>query len=313
MRTPKAFSSFQQQLDRLKNDKGIIIADAAYAEEILRRVGYFQLIGGYKDLFRVPNTKAYKAGTTFEEIVALYEFDAELRELFFRYLLQIERNLRSLMSYYFAETYGAEQRQYLDPLNYNDTRRTHSTVTRLIATLSRAVNATDRDYINYYRAAYGDIPLWVLVNVLTFGNLSKMFQVFPDALRSKVSKNFAPLNPHQVEQFLSVLTKYRNVCAHGERLFTYKTIDAIADTPLHSKLMLPKSGNQYSQGKQDLFAVVIAFRYLLPPSDFIEFKRKLGREICKVSKRAEHIGEAELLHRMGFPPNWSSITKYSIK
>lgn len=60
-------------------------------------------MGGYKHLFRISNTKKYKAGTSFEEIVSLYKFDAELRELFFKYLLQIERQMRSLMSYYFTE------------------------------------------------------------------------------------------------------------------------------------------------------------------------------------------------------------------
>ncbi len=49
-------------------------------------------------------------------------------------------------------------------------------------------------------------------------------RVFPQSLKSKVSKNFEPLNQHQMELFLSVLTKYRNVCAHGERLFTYRTV-----------------------------------------------------------------------------------------
>ena len=58
------------------------------------------LMGGYKHLFRIPLTKNYKPGTFFEEIVALYEFDADLRELVFRYLLQIERHVRSLISYY---------------------------------------------------------------------------------------------------------------------------------------------------------------------------------------------------------------------
>ena len=80
-------------------------------------------MGGYKHLFRISNTKKYKAGTSFEEIVSLYKFDAELRELFFKYLLQIERQMRSLMSYYFTEMYGAEQKQYLDANNYNNTKR----------------------------------------------------------------------------------------------------------------------------------------------------------------------------------------------
>ena len=253
MQTPKKFSSFSDQVSWISDEKGIKINDREYAEEMLRQIGYFPLMGGYKHLFRISNTKKYKAGTSFEEIVSLYKFDAELRELFFKYLLQVERQMRSLMSYYFTEMYGAEQKQYLDANNYNHTKRNHATIVKLIATLKRATTTTDYTYINYYRKTYGEIPLWVLANVLTFGNLSKMFRVFPQSLKSKVSKNFEPLNQHQMEQFLSVLTKYRNVCAHGERLFTYRTVDAIADTPLHKKLSLPQSGNQYEKGKLEKY------------------------------------------------------------
>ena len=93
----------------------------------------------------------------------------------------------------------------------------------MIATLKRATTTTDYTYINYYRKTYGEIPLWVLANVLTFGNLSKMFRVFPQSLKSKVSKNFEPLNQHQMEQFLSVsrsietYVHMENDCSHTER------------------------------------------------------------------------------------------------
>ena len=123
MQTPKKFSSFSDQVSWISDEKGIKIKDREYAEEMLRQIGYFPLMGGYKHLFRISNTKKYKAGTSFEEIVSLYKFDAELRELFFKYLLQIERQMRSLMSYYFTEMYGAEQKQYLDANNYNNTKR----------------------------------------------------------------------------------------------------------------------------------------------------------------------------------------------
>ena len=269
-------------------------------------------MGGYKHLFRIPLTKKYKPGTSFEEIVSLYEFDSELRELFFKYLLQIERHLRSLMSYYFSEKYGESQAAYLDIDNYNNTRKNHITITRLIATLNRAASTKDYVYIDYYRSTYGNIPLWVLINVLTFGNLSKMYQVFPQSLQSKVCKNFGIINRKQMEQFLSVLTKFRNVCAHGECLFTYRTIDNISDLPLHSKLSIPKKGIQYLNGKNDLFAVVIAFRYLLPARDFLIFKRHLIRLIDNTSGKLIHIDNEELLKRMGFPPNWKNITRYHL-
>lgn len=214
-----------------------------------------------------------------EEIYTLYLFDAKLRELFFKYLLQIERHLRSLMSYYFSELYGESQEAYLDKNNFNSNRRNYKTVARLLSTLHRAVRTTDYPYINHYRDKYNNIPLWVLINILTFGNLSKMYQLFPQSLQSKICKNFGTVNQRQMEQFLSILTKFRNVCAHGERLFTYKTMDAIADLPIHKKLDIPLDGEQYRYGKRDLFAVVIAFRYLLSPKDFLVFKRILIRHI----------------------------------
>ena len=80
MQTPKKFSSFSEQVSWISDEKGIKIKDREYAEEMLRQIGYFPLMGGYKHLFRISNTKKYKAGTSFEEIVSLYKFDAELRE-----------------------------------------------------------------------------------------------------------------------------------------------------------------------------------------------------------------------------------------
>ena len=74
-------------------------------------------------------------------------------------------------------------------------------------------------------------------------------------------------------KFLKVLTLYRNVCAHNERLFSYHTYIDIPDTLIHKKLDIPKNTSKYIFGKNDLFCVVIAFRYLLPQTDFLIFKK----------------------------------------
>ena len=39
---------------------------------------------------------------------------------------------------------------------------------------------------------------------------------------------------------LTIMVKFRNVCAHGERLFTYRTTDSIPDLPIHMKLGIDK-------------------------------------------------------------------------
>lgn len=312
MKEQKKFVTFDEQVDLIINHKHITVVDKENAKDILSRIGYFPLMEGYKHLFRKQNSNIYKTETTFDEIVNLYYFDEKLRELFLRYLLRIERHLRTLISYYFVECYGISQDEYLNVNNYNKARKYKNVINKLVVILEKTTNTTDYNYINYYRETDGNLPLWVTTNVLTFGSLSKMFTVLPQSIKSRICKHFNNINQNQMDSFLSVLTKYRNVCAHGECLFSYKTVDSISDTSLHEKLKLPKKGNQYIKGKQDLFAVVIVFRYLLPNSDFLTFKRKLIMEIENVVQLNQHVSREELLDLMGFSNNWIRISRYQL-
>lgn len=312
MKEQKKFVTFDEQVDLIINHKHITVVDKENAKDILSRIGYFPLMEGYKHLFRKQNSNIYKTETTFDEIVNLYYFDEKLKELFLRYLLRIERHLRTLISYYFVECYGISQDEYLNVNNYNKARKYKNVINKLVVILEKTTNTTDYNYINYYRETYGNLPLWVTTNVLTFGSLSKMFTVLPQSIKSRICKHFNNINQNQMDSFLSVLTKYRNVCAHGECLFSYKTVDSISDTSLHEKLKLPKKGNQYIKGKQDLFAVVIVFRYLLPNGDFLTFKRKLIMEIENVVQLNQHVSREELLNLMGFSNNWIRISRYQL-
>ena len=59
---------------------------------------------------------------------------------------------------------------------------------------------------------------------------------------------------------MKILTLFRNVCAHNERLFSFRTRIDFPDTVLHAKVKIDKKGNQYLLGKRDLFGLTIAFR-----------------------------------------------------
>lgn len=68
----KTFYTFEQQINHLKS-KGLIIPDREYAKAMLKQIGYFPLIDGYKQLFRIPFTKTYKQGTTFNDFPSICE------------------------------------------------------------------------------------------------------------------------------------------------------------------------------------------------------------------------------------------------
>lgn len=309
----KPFLTYQQQLHKLIHEKHLIIKNPEFAKQKLCEIGYFSLINGYKAPFRDPMTRVYLPGTTFEDIFALYQFDNLLRELIFQYLCLIEKKMCNLISYAFCTRHGEMQQEYLAPGNYNYIPKNKQGIQKLIRILERLANSnTDYEYLIHQRNVYNNVPLWVLVNTLTFGQLSKIYSFLPFQIQSDISHNFIHVNEKALEQYLRSLVLYRNVCAHNERLFSHKIYSDIPDTPLHNKLKIPRSGTQFSMGKRDLFSIVIAFRYLLSKNDFKIFKLNLSKLIDKYIKSTSCISEQKLLYLMGFPQNWKDISKYKL-
>lgn len=284
-----------------------------YALSKLQDIRYYALIDGYKHLFYNPMTRQYIPGTTFEDIVALYDFDEGLRTLIFKYICHIEQKIRSQISYYFCEKYSSNQIHYLSPENYNNSKKNSLGIKKLIKILSyEAHDNTTHDYINYQRNTYGNVPLWVTVNALTLGQISKMYSFLQNDIQSKISQCYPFVNEKELKQYLKMLTDYRNVCAHNERLFSFRSHTDIPNTRLHTKLKIPINGTQYVMGKNDVFAVIISFRYLLSKNDFSIFKKHLNRLIFTYHKQSPNADILKLLTIMGFPSTWNNILKYKL-
>ena len=95
----KPYLDINQQIQNLISNKGLIINDAAYARQKLTDISYVSLIGGYKVPFINPMTRKYVGNTTFEDIVALYKFDKDLRLLTFGCITTVEEKLRQLIDH----------------------------------------------------------------------------------------------------------------------------------------------------------------------------------------------------------------------
>jgi abortive infection bacteriophage resistance protein len=292
------FLTYAQQIAKLRDDKGLIVTDADEARKILEEIGYYSLIAGYKNLFINPAAKKYTYGVTFNEIVAFYHFDEQLRSLFLKYILQVERHLKSLISYYFCNKYGVSQTEYLNPNNFD------------CAALKVIALPSNYKYISHHAGKYHNVPLWVATNAMTMGQTSAFFQYMTNDLQVKVSKAFLQTSEKQFHQFITILAKCRNVCAHGERLYDFRTTDMIPDTLLHQKLSISQWNGLYQCGKNDLFAVVIALRYLIRNDEFLTFRKALSRLMKQVLKYCPHLTEQQLYAQMGFPKNWEKITRY---
>ena len=307
----KVFKTYDEMITLLAS-RGVDIYTSelkSYAKKRLQHEGYYNLINGYNALFLIPkefptDDDKFKQGTTINEIYALYNFDRRLRSVFLKYVLLIETNIKSLISYTFSEKYGHSN--YLIYSNFDTTKRdSNKNITALISDIQRQIASRYSDpSISHYLKCHGYIPLWVLNNILTLGTISKFYSLMKQKERQEISKIFH-ISDAELESFLFYLSKIRNFCAHGNRLYCFKSKNPIPTVALHAALELPMNlEQQYIQGKNDLFATMIIFKLLLSKNNFKILVKSVNHELDNLRKNLSVLSEQDVLDAMGFPVDW---------
>lgn len=318
----KEFKTIDEQIKILDN-RGLSFDDIEFAKSKLLETNYYNTINGYKRLFVkidengnekfIPNAK-------YEELYYLSEFDRSMRSVYLENILKIENRLKTLVAYYFSEEYGHDN--YLKIENFETLRNTATQdrvvekrlkdIQYMISSIQKEIadSIEKKDYINHYIMKHGYIPLWVLVNALSLGTISKFYEYMKQPLRVKIAKHFN-IKEGDLCIYIKMLAFWRNLCAHDERLYdsnSYKKI-SLPDTKYHFLLNLPMQGNQYIQGKNDLFSLTIVLRILLSEEDFKHFYNKVNGRIYSIGSKLTSISVEDVKKAMGFPYGWGEIRK----
>ena len=184
----KIFKDLDEQIEIFKS-KGLVITDEEKTKDILLRENYF-FINGYRHLFM----KSWKdtnfiPGTTFEELYAMFVFDRRVRNIFFKNLLIIENNIKSLMSHQLSKNYGFREKDYLNPKNFTkdpmQSRQVHDVLNKVKRQIR--VNGKQHSATMHYITNYGYIPLWILVKVLSFGLINELFGILKEEDKEEIA------------------------------------------------------------------------------------------------------------------------------
>lgn len=261
----KEFKTIEELVDLLESRN--VKTDSATAG-ILRRESYYAIVNGYKgpfldrDAMQSSAEDVYKDGTTFRQIYDLFLFDRVLRQIALSYLIAAESVLKNAVVYSFCARHP-DTNAYLERSNYVSAKDMLVPKTfdgnkaeehgRNLATLMKILNGKltlsrkTRPFVRHYVESYGSVPLWVLQNDLTFGNIAHFYQlqkrgVQNDACKivGQVANRGERLNPHDLLRLLDVLVDFRNICAHDERLYCAEVRGArCADMLLMLRKVLP--------------------------------------------------------------------------
>lgn len=277
--------TIDEQVENLKAI-GLIVEDEEYAKKILNDISYFRLIKAYSLNLKSKNG-TYGEKVTFEQIVELYLFNARFRQLIFPEIEKIEINVRCRIANYFAQQYGVLG--YLEADNFVNTQYHQSFLDDIEEEIRRNSKAP---FVRNFKDNYegGQLPIYVLVEVFSFGTLSKFYKNMKNPNKKAVAKSFG-VGYTYLESWLESISYVRNICAHYGRLYNAK----LSKTP--------KLYNEYTEagvGNNRIFGVLLCIRMLLKKdkhwNTFVE-------QVELLFEKYEHVD----FKTMGFPENWKEL------
>ena len=215
MQYNKPFLTYSQQLELLKA-RGLKGDDEAILRA-LKLIGYYRL-SGYTLHFRKDDE--FKQDTSIHTIVDVYNFDAELRRVLFKWIEFIEVYLKTQLAYNLGEKTAIpfltkDNFQKLDNRDYD----------RLINKCEECFDRSKEPYIKHFKANYStdvkQLAPWVLVNIIDFGAMVTMYRgANPNIIRGVTEQ--LEIQFKVLKSWLLSLNTLRNMCAHNDRLWGRK-------------------------------------------------------------------------------------------
>lgn len=316
----KVFASHDEQIQILRQRGMTVVSDSA-AKRILSRENYYALIDGYKEPFLERDERLnpyglerYAAGTEFSHVYALYRFDRELRMLMLNELLKFEKNIKSKVAYRFSEKFKGTD-SFLDPSNYSPDSERHHERDRIISTLANLIKShKKRDKVRYpaireFYDKHKNVPLWVLVNFLSLGQISNFYSVVDDELRERIARDFADefseeyepaqLQAEELDAILRLVFPYRNKSAHEEVLYRFRLTHPEKLDGVEAMLRLPAG----TLGKGTVYSMASLLRLLLAKDEYEVFWGELERLMEGLKAELPRRAYGEIMRDTGFREN----------
>jgi len=219
MQFNKPATTFDDQI-KLLESRGMVFGNKETAKYYLSHLNYYR-IGAYWLHYETDHgSHSFKHGTRFEDVVTLYVFDRELRLLVMDAIERIEVSVRTHLAYELALTYGPHA--YLDKTLFKD-----KNYDDCLEKLEEEINRSKETFIEHYKTTYtspAQPPIWAVVEVMSFGQLSFWYSNIKNRKDRKKIANYYNIDDKVLASFLHHLSYVRNICAHHGRLWNRKLV-----------------------------------------------------------------------------------------
>ncbi len=195
------------------------MGDESLAEHYLNNISYYRLAGYWWPMQADKVNHLFKTNSRFEDVVALYSFDSELRLLLFNAIERIEIGLRTRMINHLA--HEVDPWWFENPLIFKNKLAFAVNLKAIDRDLKNSKEVFIRQHYQKYHADSRRPPAWKTLEVVSFGLLSKLYGNLGSHIESKdtIAKEINTVNHTFLRTWLQSLSQIRNICAHHGRLW----------------------------------------------------------------------------------------------
>lgn len=209
--------TYSEQLEKLKAHN-MIIEDSELALTILSEKNYYRFTGYALQQRVCENDSDFVESTSFNKVYQIYRFDETLRNFLKKYIEIVEIYFRTQISYNFSisKCINPPHDQHYDENNYCNKKGFND----VMANISHDNKYYHDSLImqHHMKKYNGKLPLWAMVEMLSFSNLSKLYACMyfseQNLIAAAVGSGRSILKNH-----LHCLSLLRNKCAHAARLY----------------------------------------------------------------------------------------------
>lgn len=285
--------TYSEQIRKLNKDHNLKIDNEEFAEEILAKVNYYRLSGYGIGLKRSNNKEHYKDNITIEHLFQLYCFDSQLKNNLIRTIEQIEIELRTQIAYHLSLKYGSDallnEKIFIHKTNSNGCTIYSIIKDSLEKEITRQRN---KPFVKHHIKKYnGKFPIWVSVELMSFGNLSSLFSILQDDDQKAIA-NYYKTDAKYLKNWILCLVEVRNICAHFTRLY---------NMPLKENPKLYKENMKFKKKQNKLFPILLIMKRMLNSNSQWD---SLLKDIEHTFSKYAYCFN---LSFMGFPKNWKEI------
>lgn len=308
----KPSRNIDEQINLLER-RGMNIRSRDFVADWLQRVSYYRLKGYWWEMQDDAINHHFAKGWYFEDIVERYRFDKELRIILFHAIETLEIALRTKLIYHMSQAYGGLW--YLDSSLSADPTLHAKHLAQLKDEFAKSKEVFVKEYLSKHpnhlshpQKGYQsdeDPDAWIILEVATFGELSKIYKNIKHQLPAKsIIANDFGLDIHSdLSSWLETMAYLRNMVAHHSRLWSRNMVKkpATVSKTRNTWLELPLS----SAMEKRPFYLISVLLYLC---DAVGEGDRLRNDIHKLMHRFRKLP----LHRMGFFPNWTKQPLWDI-